>query len=92
MRRALALLFVLAAYVFDPISVCAQAQIPNVPGWSLLWHDEFDGSQVDSSNWELLTRQNSYNNEKQYYLPSQAAIVGGNLRITASNQPIADKQ
>jgi beta-glucanase (GH16 family) len=69
----------------------ADAQIPDVPGWQLAWHDEFDGPVVDTDKWEVLTRQNSFNNEKQYYLPQQASIVGGNLRITATNEPIANK-
>jgi beta-glucanase (GH16 family) len=74
------------------LAAAASAQIPDVPGWQLLWHDEFDGPNVDTSRWEVLTRPQSYNNELQYYLPEQASIVSGNLRITATNQPIADKQ
>ena len=71
------------------------AEIPDLPGWQLAWHDEFDapdGPNVNTDNWEVLTRQNSFNNEKQYYLPAQATIHDGNLRITATNQPIANKQ
>jgi beta-glucanase (GH16 family) len=67
------------------------AQVPDVPGWQLAWHDEFNGGAVDTDNWEVLTRQNSFNDEKQYYLPEQATVVNGNLRITATNQPIANK-
>ena len=83
-----------ASFVITIIAVGiprASAQIPDVPGWQLAWHDEFDGPEVDTAKWEVLTRQNSFNNEKQYYLPEQASIVDGNLRITATNQPIADK-
>jgi beta-glucanase (GH16 family) len=69
----------------------AAAQIPDDPGWQLAWHDEFDGPEVDTDKWEVLTRQNSFNNEKQYYLPEQATIVDGKLRITATDEPIADK-
>ncbi len=70
----------------------AVAQVPNLPGWQLEWHDEFDAQAVDTTNWNVLTRQNSFNNEKQYYVPDQATIVDGKLRITATNKPLANKQ
>jgi beta-glucanase (GH16 family) len=69
----------------------AHAQIPDVPGWQLVWHDEFEGGSVDQQKWELIDLQNSFNNEKQYYRPEQASIVDGKLRITATNQPLANK-
>lgn len=67
------------------------AQVPDLPGWQLQWHDEFDGSSVDAEAWDVLTRQNSFNNEKQYYVPQQASVADGKLRITATNQPLANK-
>jgi beta-glucanase (GH16 family) len=69
----------------------AIGQIPDVSGWHLFWHDEFDGATLNTTNWTALNRQDSYNNEKQYYLPSQAAVANGNLQITATNQAIANK-
>lgn len=74
------------------IASAARGQVPDIPGWQLVWNDEFNGPSLDTGEWEVLTRQDSYNNEKQYYLPAQASILGGNLRITATNQPIAGKQ
>jgi len=68
------------------------AQIPDVPGWQLAWHDEFGGASVNQENWELIDLQNSHNNEKQYYRPEQASVVDGKLRITATNQPLGNKQ
>jgi beta-glucanase (GH16 family) len=69
----------------------AAAQIPDVPGWQLFWHDEFDGNTLNTTNWTALDRQDSYNNEKQYYRPEQVTVAGGNLQITATNQPLANK-
>jgi beta-glucanase (GH16 family) len=69
----------------------AAAQISDVPGWQLAWHDEFDGTSLDTGNWTALNRQDSYNNEKQFYLPDQVTVADGNLQITATNQPIANK-
>src|SRR5262245_45363773 len=69
----------------------AAAQIPDVPGWKLSWHDEFDGASLNTTNWTALNRQDSFNNEKQYYRPEQVAVADGNLQITATNQPLANK-
>jgi beta-glucanase (GH16 family) len=69
----------------------ASAQIPDVPGWQLFWHDEFDGNSLNTTNWTPLDRQNSFNNEKQYYRPEQVTVANGNLQITATNQPLANK-
>ena len=69
----------------------AAAQIPDVPGWQLFWHDEFDGNSLNTTNWDALDRQDSFNNEKQYYRPEQVTVASGNLQITATNQPLANK-
>jgi beta-glucanase (GH16 family) len=70
----------------------AAAQIPDVPGWQLFWHDEFDGNSLDTAEWTAADRQNQNNNEKQYYRPEQVAVANGNLVITATNQPLGNKQ
>jgi beta-glucanase (GH16 family) len=69
----------------------ASAQVPDVPGWRLYFDDEFNGSSLNTNNWTALTRQDSFNNEKQYYLPSQVTVVNGNLQIKATKQDIANK-
>jgi beta-glucanase (GH16 family) len=76
--------------LFASLCLCgtALAQIPDVPGWKIAWHDEFDGTSVDTTNWNVLTQGNNQNNELEYYLPQQATEANGVLRITASNQPI----
>lgn len=65
----------------------ATAAVPDVPGWRLTWHDEFDGDSLDQSKWEALNRRDSYNNEKQYYHPDQVAVADGMLQITAIDEP-----
>src|SRR4051812_13361280 len=69
----------------------AVAQIPDVSGWQLFWHDEFDGNSLNTTNWTAMSRQDSFNNEKQYYVPSQVTVANGNLQITATNQSLANK-
>jgi beta-glucanase (GH16 family) len=90
-RTQVILVTITSALVWAWSPIRAAAQVPDVPGWQLHWHDEFDGTSVDETNWELINLQNSFNNEKQYYRPEQASVVDGKLRITATNQPLANK-
>jgi beta-glucanase (GH16 family) len=69
----------------------AGAQVPNLPGWDLVWNDEFDAGALDTARWEALDRKDSFNNEKQYYLPDQVSVANGLLTITATDQPLAGK-
>jgi beta-glucanase (GH16 family) len=87
-RRTIAIA-VLIAWVLCAGRVAAQ--IPDVPGWQLFFHDEFDGASLNTTNWTALDRQNSFNNEKQYYRPEQVTVANGNLQLTATNQPLASK-
>ena len=64
---------------------------PNLPGWDLVWNDEFDGSTLNQVNWEALDRRDSFNDEKQYFDPNQVSVAGGNLELTAINVPRAGK-
>ncbi len=70
----------------------AHAQVPDVPGWGLVWNDEFDGTALDTGRWLALNRKDSFNNEKQYYRPEQVSVSGGQLHLTATDQPLAGKQ
>jgi len=69
----------------------ASSVASDLPGWQLVWEDDFAGTEVDTDKWELLTVRNSYNHEKQFYLPEQISVVDGKLRITASDEPMEDK-
>ena len=79
------------AFALLPTSACAEDPIPDVPGWDLVWHDEFDGASLNNTNWEALNRRDSFNNEKQYYHPNQVEVVNGNLELTAINVPRSGK-
>ncbi len=66
-------------------------QLEDPTRWTLTFSDEFEGKAVDTDKWDVLTRKDSYNDEKQYYLPEQASIVDGMLRITATDEPYDGK-
>lgn len=70
----------------------AWGQVPDLPGWDLVWNDEFDGTSLDTTKWTALDRRDSFNDELQYYHPNQVAVTGGNLELTAINVPRQGKQ
>lgn len=60
------------------------------PGYTLVWQDEFDGSDL-SSNWVHEIGNGSWgwgNNELQYYLAENTEVSDGLLKITAKEQAI----
>ncbi|WP_342556029.1 carbohydrate binding domain-containing protein [Paenibacillus sp. FSL R7-0652] len=43
--------------------------------WEMVWNDEFNASSVDASKWTVQDTELVYNNELQYYSPSNTRIV-----------------
>lgn len=59
-----------------------------IEGYSLVWHDEFNGNTL-SSDWTAATGTGSNgwgNNELQYYTADAATVADGLLTITLSEQ------
>ena len=56
--------------------------------YQLVWSDEFNGTSVDGSKWNLDNGNPNVNNEKEYYQAANATVTGGNLVITAKNQSV----
>jgi beta-glucanase (GH16 family) len=60
--------------------------IPPVPGWTLVWNDEFNGPDIDAAKWEWeVNGDGGGNNELQYYtgFPENSFIEDGKLVIKA---------
>ena len=66
----------------------AAANPLDLPGWDLIWQDEFDQASPDTSEWELFDLRDSFNQELQYYRPEQITTSNGNLVITATDEPL----
>lgn len=64
--------------------------------WELVWNDEFNGSSIDTSKWNVQDTGVVYNNELEYYHPSNAFVEkeGGNgvLTLEARKQGYEGKQ
>lgn len=43
-------------------------------GWSVIWHDEFDGPGVDTAKWRIEDVHLIKNNELQYYTPDDVYL------------------
>ncbi len=56
--------------------------------YKLVWSDEFNGTQLDTSNWEyqIGNHRGWGNNEKEYYLPGNVSVKNGYLIITAKKE------
>ena len=50
-------------------------------GWKLVWRDEFNGRKLDPKKWNVLLREHSKHNELQYYVPDEAYVENGCLRL-----------
>lgn len=72
MRYLLSVYFCLVCCAFSE-----ETKVPEVPGWFLTWHDEFDGTQLDTSKWTPDNRNLHKNNELQHYMPDDVLIHDG---------------
>ena len=72
-------LIALAAVIVLPASTVAQGTARGE--WKLVWSDEFNGTKLDPKKWNVLIRQESKHEELQYYVPDDAYIENGLLRL-----------
>ncbi len=57
-----------------------------IPGYDLVWHDEFDGTTIEAAKWEYeVNADGGGNNELQYYTarPENSFVEDGDLHIVA---------
>jgi len=54
--------------------------------WILVWQDEFSGTSLDTTRWNVLTREQSKHGELQYYVPDEVNIEGGSLRLRSQHR------
>lgn len=58
-------------------------------GWNLVWNDEFEGSELDSTKWscQIGNGYNGWGNyESQYYTQENVSVSDGTLKITAKKE------
>lgn len=80
--------------VKDPPAASSDS-IPTIPGWTLVWNDEFNGTAVDSNKWEYeVNGDGGGNNELQYYTSrvQNSFVDTGTLVIVAREEAYRGKK
>ena len=70
----------------DDSTTAPKNTIPEIPGYTLVWNDEFSGTAIDLTKWEHeVNGDGGGNNELQYYtaLPTNSYTENGHLIIKA---------
>jgi beta-glucanase (GH16 family) len=73
--------FLLAVGCVLTSTIAYSADSSSKNGWKLVWRDEFDGRALSSNKWNILTREQSKHAEVQYYVPDEAYLENGCLRL-----------
>ncbi|HVU95202.1 MAG TPA: family 16 glycosylhydrolase [Puia sp.] len=56
--------------------------------YSLVWDEEFNGTSVNTANWNVDVGNPGVNHELEYYQASNATVSNGSLAITARQQSV----
>ena len=87
------ILFILLAF---GLSACEQSDPPKKE-FSLVWSDEFDGTELDEDKWEYQLGDGSTyglwlwgNNEEQYYKEENVLVENGVLKIVAKQEQVGN--
>jgi len=86
------ILFVFLIMILSGIIILPQKQSKIINDWQLIWKDEFNGKQLDTSKWNVLTREHSKHNELQYYVPDEVYVENGMLRIRSQVRKFGSKE
>ena len=74
------------AALFDDVSLMPDVAPPVFDAWRLAWHDEFEGSAVDTSKWRVENLHLIKNNELQYYAPDDVYLQDGMLVLRSQKR------
>jgi len=78
MYRAVLIFFFNLLLAITP-SVFAEPPSPpgDLPGWKLVWNDEFEGSKFDESKWTVMEKNLNKNKELQFYAADDCYVEKG---------------
>lgn len=61
---------------------------PRATSYTLVWNDEFNGTGVNTGNWNIDVGNPGVNHELEYYQAANATVSNGNLVITARQESV----
>ena len=79
----------------DDSTTAPKDTIPEIPGYTLVWNDEFDGQYINPDKWSWeINGDGGGNNELQYYTaqPTNSFIDNGKLIIKAIKENYSGKE
>ncbi len=84
MKRLLFISLILPAAIFTG---CQGPSSKDIPGYKLVFADEFDGTKIDASSWTHEVGDRWHNREQQAYTdrPANSYVKDGNLYKTVNN-------
>ncbi|HXB93261.1 MAG TPA: family 16 glycosylhydrolase [Puia sp.] len=62
--------------------------VPRATSYHLIWSDEFNGTGVNTANWNIDVGNPGVNSEQEFYQAANATVSNGNLVITARQQSV----
>lgn len=86
-RLATGIAVLAAAGLTASAQVVFTGQSQDPQGWKTVWYDHFDGTTLDTNNWNIEQNTDGGGNwELQYYGPEGVTVRDGNLVLTATRE------
>ncbi len=83
--RALASILGVSLAVLAASHACAQP-------WQLVFADEFTGTSIDTTKWNVRNAPGQFNNELQYYSPDEVSVAAGLLTLRSQRRNLGGRQ
>ncbi|WP_188454825.1 glycoside hydrolase family 16 protein [Virgibacillus oceani] len=65
---------------------------PKKKQWKLVWQDEFDGTQLHRSKWNIEDWAAEKNKELEYYTPKNVMLKDGKLKLVSLKEKHGDRE
>lgn len=97
LHLSLAALLLIAAIIFIGVGISRNRHVdagpPQAPAnktWKMVWNDEFNGPNIDTSKWNVQNNSNygAGNREDHCYMANNVSVGGGSLRLSAQRQTV----
>lgn len=86
-RQATGIAVLAAAALTASAQVVFTGQSQDPEGWKTVWYDHFDGTTLNTNNWNIEQNTDGGGNwELQYYGPEGVSVRDGNLVLTATRE------